>query len=378
MHDLQIPASLRPADGRFGCGPTKVRDAQLEALRTCGLMGTSHRQAPVRGVVHDIRTGLATLFTPPDGYAVALGNGGSSCFWALATACLIRRRSAHAVFGEFGRKFAAEASRAPFLADPVLVQAPAGDVARLTGAEGSSAGAAGAPPDVFAYPHNETSTGATSPVRRIGAPGTLTVVDATSIAGAAPVDLGQVDAYYFSPQKSFGSDGGLWFALLSPAAQRRASELHAAHDRWVPAILDLRLALDNSAKDQTLNTPAIATLVLMREQIRWMLERGGLAAMAARARANSDLVYAWARHSDVAHPFVRRPEDRSPVVATIDFDREVDAAALARVLRANGIVDVEPYRKLHRNQLRVGTYPAVERADVQALLACIDWVIERL
>lgn len=373
---LLVPPSLRPADGRFGCGPSRIRPDQVEALSTPLLLGTSHRQAPVRSVVHALREGLTDLFSLPDGWEVVLGNGGSTAFWAVATTSLVRRRSAHAAFGEFGRKFADEAARAPHLAPPAVVEAPAGSVALLTGDEGGSDDLPA--PDVFAHPHHETSTGALSPVRRVGGPGSLVVVDATSVAGGVEVDITSTDAYYFAPQKCFASDGGLWVALLSPAAQERARELHGAHDRWMPQILDLSVALDNSVKDQTLNTPAIATLVMMERQLEWMLAGGGLRGMAARSRAASDPIYRWAEASPVATPFVEDPRWRSPVVVTVDFDTSVDARALAAALRASGIVDVEPYRKLGRNQLRVATFPSTEVADVEALLASIDWLLPRL
>lgn len=372
----EIPLDLRPADGRFGSGPSRVRPDQIEALSRPLLMGTSHRQAPVRHVVHAIREGLADLFDLPAGWEVVLGNGGSTAFWAVATTSLVRRRAAHAAFGEFGAKFAQETSAAPHLSPSVLVEAPAGSVALLGGDEGASDDLPD--PDVFAHPHHETSTGAISPVRRLGPSGALTVVDATSVAGGVTVDVSQTDAYYFAPQKCFASDGGLWIALLSPAAQERARELHGARDRWMPQILDLSVALDNSLKDQTLNTPAIATLVMLERQIEWMLANGGLAGMEARTCATSSAVYDWAEASEVATPFVTNPQWRSPVVETIDFDGGVDAKRLARVLRANGIVDVEPYRKLGRNQLRIATFSSVELTDVEALLACIDWVLPRL
>lgn len=371
-----VPLELRPADGRFGCGPSRIRADQLDALGTPLLMGTSHRQAPVRSVVHSVREGLTQLFDLPDGWEVVLGNGGTTTFWAVATACLVERRSAHASFGEFGHKFVTETSAAPFLETPAVVEAPAGEVALLTGDEGVNDGLPA--PDVFAYPHHETSTGAISPVRRTGHGDALTLVDATSVAGGALVDVSATDAYYFAPQKCFGSDGGLWVALLSPAAQERARRLHAATDRWVPQILDLAVAMDNSSKDQTLNTPAVATLVLMERQIAWMLAGGGLEAMARRSRAASDLIYDWAEASDVAAPFVTNPQWRSPVVATVDFSEQVDAARLAAALRASGIVDVEPYRKLGRNQLRIATFPSTPTSDVEALLASVDWLLPRL
>jgi len=377
-----VPLQLRPGDGRFGCGPSRIRDAQVRALSDSAVLGTSHRQAPVRGVVGDIRRGLADLFRLPAGWTVALGNGGTTAFWAVATAGLVRRRAAHAAFGEFGQKFADETSAAPFLLPSVVVSAPAGSVALID--EGVPADDL-PEPDVYAYPHHETSTGALSPVYRVCAAGAdgaaedaLTLVDATSVAGGVDVDVSLTDAYYFAPQKCFASDGGLWIALLSPAAQERAHELHGARDRWIPQFLDLQLALENSHRDQTLNTPAVATLVMLREQVDWMLGLGGLAAMEARSRACSDLIYAWARRSDVATPFIVEERWRSPVVATVDFAASVDTSRLAAALRASGIVDVEPYRKLGRNQLRIATFPSTEIADVEALLASVDWLLPRL
>ena len=371
-----VPRELRPLDGRFGCGPSRIRADQMEVLGTPLLMGTSHRQAPVRSVVRSLREGLASLFDLPQGWEVVLGNGGTTAFWAVATACLVDKRAAHASFGEFGHKFVTETTTAPFLLPPVVVEAPPGEVALLTGDEGDADDLPA--PDVFAHPHHETSTGAVSPVRRLGGEGALTLVDATSIAGGAPVDVSQTDAYYFAPQKCFGSEGGLWVALLSPAAQDRARHLHTAPDRWVPQFLDLSIAMDNSSKDQTLNTPAVATLALMERQLAWMLDCGGLDAMAARSRAASDLIYRWAESSDVASPFVANPSWRSPVVVTVDFSTQVDAARLARALRASGIVDVEPYRKLGRNQLRIATFPSTPTSDVEALLASIDWLLPRI
>ncbi len=371
-----IPAHLHPADARFGSGPSRIRPDQITALSAPLLMGTSHRQAPVRTIVHRIREGLSELFSLPPEWSVTLGNGGSTTFWAVATTSLVRRRVAHAEFGEFGHKFAEETRRAPFLEPSIIVSAPPGETIELTGDEGASD--EGSAPDAFAYPHHETSTGALSPVRRIGGSSALTLVDATSVAGGVLVDVTQTDAYYFSPQKCFGSDGGIWIALLSPAAQERARKLHGATDRWMPQILDLSVALDNSEKDQTLNTPAIATLIMLADQIDWMLAEGGLPAMAARSRAASNLVYDWAERSSCATPFIASPQWRSPVVVTVDFAPEVDATRLAAILRANGIVDVEPYRGLKRNQLRVATFPSTDTSDVEALLSCIDWVLPRL
>jgi phosphoserine aminotransferase len=377
---LIIPDRLRPADGRFGCGPSKVRPEALARLAGEGgaVMGTSHRQKPVKALVGEIRAGLRALFAAPDGYEVALGNGGATAFWDAASCGLVRRRSAHLTFGEFSQKFAAVTASAPFLEAPITIAADAGDVpdpAQLGPAAQASA-------DVLAWAHNETSTGVMAPVLRPpGAAGrpqdVLVAIDATSGAGGLPLDVAQADAYYFAPQKGFASDGGLWVALLSPAAQERIAELHAA-ERWIPEFLSLHTALENSLKDQTYNTPAVATLFLLADQIAWMLERGGLKWCVARTRASSEHLYGWAERTPYTTPFVADPAKRSLVVGTIDFGESVDAAAVAATLRANGIVDTEPYRKLGRNQLRIGMFPAVETADVQALTACIDWVVERL
>lgn len=369
-----IPAHLLPDDGRFGSGPSRIRPEQIEALAAPLLMGTSHRKAPVKAVVASIREGLRSLFALPEGYEVVLGNGGASAFWDVAAASLVRERAAFATFGEFGAKFAAEIDKAPHLRPAIRVQAEAGSLARLSGGERGEDGGA---PDVFAYPHHETSTGVLSPVERIGSGDALTLVDATSIAGAARVEVSATDAYYFSPQKAFGSDGGLWVALLSPAALGRAEELHSAAGRWIPSFLDLSLAAANSVKDQTLNTPAIATLIMMERQISWMLDNGGLAGMEERARAASGVLYSWAEASPLVRPFVGEPEHRSPVVVTLEFDESVDAKALSAALRAQGVVDVDPYRGVGGNQLRIATWPATPVADAEALVACIDWLLAR-
>ena len=378
-----LPVDLLPVDGRFGCGPSKVRPTQLEALSTRAMIGTSHRQRPVLELVASIREGLRSLYALPQEWEIAIGNGGSTAFWAVATTSLVRERAAHAVFGEFGQKFADETLAAPFLSPSLVVSAEAGAVATLVDEAGLRAFASNEGPavDLCAYPHHETSTGALSPLYRVvpGSDGVtedaLTVVDATSIAGGITADVTATDVYYFAPQKCFASDGGLWFALLSPAAQERAHALHEAKDRWMPQFLDLSIALDNSVKNQTLNTPAIATLIMMDEQIQWMLASGGLAAMEKRCRASSSVIYEWADAHAHATSFMTRSEWRSPVVATIDFDEAIDAAYLARVLRANGVVDIEPYRKLGRNQLRIATFPSVESSDVERLVSSIDWVI---
>ncbi len=370
--DLQIPAELKPADGRFGCGPSKVRPEQLAALAGAGaaLMGTSHRQKPVKSLVGRVRTGLAELFALPAGYQVVLGNGGTTAFWDAAAFSLVRDRALHLTYGEFSAKFAETTRGAPFLADPVVVSAEPGS----------------APPpqadpscDVLAWAHNETSTGVSVPVERpaTATAGQLVLIDATSGAGGLALDPRQADVYYFAPQKGFASDGGLWLALMSPAALERVAEL-AVGDRWIPPFLSLATAVDNSLKEQTYNTPSVATLFLMAEQIDWMLGLGGLDACVARTAESSALLYGWAERSAFATPFVTDPAHRSQVVGTIDLVDEVDAAAVAAILRANGIVDTEPYRKLGRNQLRIGMFPAVDPADVQALTACVDWVVERL
>ena len=377
LQTLTIPEELKPADGRFGCGPSKVRPEALARLASDGaaVMGTSHRQEPVKALVGSIRAGLRELFSLPDGYEVALGNGGATGFWDAAAFGLIRRRSVHMAYGEFSQKFANVAKGAPFLDEPVTIAAEPG-TAPDPADVGPAASEAGA--DLIAWAHNETSTGVMVEVLRPPrTEGALVAIDATSGAGGLPVDVGHADAYYFAPQKGFASDGGLWLALLSPAAQERIGELHAS-ERWIPEFLSLQTALDNSLKDQTYNTPAVATLFLMADQVEWMLGLGGLDGCVARTTASSEALYGWAQQSSYATPFVAEPANRSLVVGTIDFDEAIDAAAVAKTLRANGILDTEPYRKLGRNQLRVGMFPAVETADVQALTACIDWVVERV
>jgi phosphoserine aminotransferase len=364
----RIPAELKPADGRFGCGPSKVRPEALAKLADqAALIGTSHRQAPVRDVVRRVRSGLAELFSLPDGYEIALGNGGTTAFWEAACAWLVRERSLHLVYGEFSGKFAKSTAAAPFLADPILIEAEPGD---------APAPAADPAADAIGWAQNETSTGVMVDVTRPeGAGEALVLIDATSGAGGLPVDVSQADAYYFAPQKSFAADGGLWLAALSPAAIARVEQLDGAGDRWQPAFLSLQTALENSRKEQTYNTPALATLLLLADQVEWMLGNGGLAWCAARTGDSSGRLYGWAESSEFATPFVADPAKRSLVVGTIDFDDSIDAAALAKALRANGIVDTEPYRKLGRNQLRVGMFPAVEPDDVEALTACIDWAV---
>jgi phosphoserine aminotransferase len=373
--DLRIPADLKPLDGRFGSGPSRVRPEQLQYVAGPGaaVIGTSHRQKPVRQVVGRIRAGISDLFALPDGYEVVLGNGGTTAFWDAATCCLIRERSLHLTYGEFSSKFAACAKAAPFLRKPIIVEAEPG------GAPTPGEGLGAEPVDAIAWAHNETSTGVMVPVTRpAGSDGALVLIDATSGAGGLPLTAAAADVYYFAPQKGFASDGGLWLAAMSPAALERVQELSAGTDgRWVPDFLSLPTALENSRKDQTYNTPAIVTLLLLESQLDWMLTQGGLDAMVKRTTASSTHLYEWATAHESATPFVSDPAKRSLVVGTIDFDEGVDAAALAATLRANGIVDVEPYRKLGRNQLRVAMFPATDPADVEALTACIDWILER-
>ena len=368
---VRIPPGLLPADGRFGSGPSKVRRQALDALAATGtsLLGTSHRREPVRALVGRVRSGLAELFAAPDGYEVVLGNGGTTAFWDAALFGLVESNSQHLSFGEFGAKFAAAARRAPFLAEPSVIEAPAGTRPEPRAQPGV---------DTYAWPHNETSTGVMCGVARVAGadPDALLLVDATSAAGGLPVDVAAADAYYFAPQKCFGSDGGLWLALLSPAAIARAYELTG--QRWVPASLDLATAIDNSRLNQTYNTPAIATLFLLAEQVDWISSNGGLEWAARRSADSAGRLYAWAEASECAQPFVTDPAARSTVVATLDFVADVSAAAVAAALRAHGVVDVEPYRKLGRNQLRIATYPTIDPADIDALLACIDYVVERL
>ena len=368
---LEIPTDIKPRDGRFGCGPSKVRPEQLKALTTTAapLFGTSHRQAPVKDLVGRVRSGLVELFSVPDGYEVILGNGGATAFWDAAAFGLIDKRSLHLSFGEFSSKFASAVSKNPFVGDPIVIRSDAG-TAPEPQADPSV--------DVIAWAHNETSTGVAVPVRRpAGSDGALVLVDATSGAGGLPVDITEADAYYFSPQKNFASDGGLWLAIMSPAALARVESI-AASGRWVPDFLSLPIAVENSLKNQTYNTPAIATLALMAEQLDWLLGNGGLEWAVMRTADSSQRLYSWAQERPYTTPFVADPALRSQVVGTIDLVDDVDAAAVAKVLRANGIVDTEPYRKLGRNQLRVAMFPAVDPDDVSALTRCIDWVVERL
>lgn len=364
---IPIPPGLLPRDGRFGSGPSRVRQEQLDAVLAAGrtLLGTSHRQRPVRALVASVRQGLAELLGAPDGTEIVLGNGGSTAFWDVAAFSLIERRSQHVSHGEFGAKFA-KAARTPWLEAPSVREAPAGTRAEPVQEPGV---------DVYAWPQNETSTGVSSPVRRVGDDGALTVVDATSAAGGMRVDLGETDAYYFAPQKNLAADGGLWLAALSPAAIERVERI-AASGRYIPEFLSLAQAITNSRLDQTLNTPAIVTLVLLDAQVRWINEQGGLEWAARRTAASSGLLYEWADRTAYTTPFVQAVGDRSPVVVTVDFDESVDAGAVAAALRAGGVVDIEPYRKLGRNQLRVGTFVSVDPDDVAALIACIEHVVE--
>jgi len=374
---VKIPDALKPADGRFGSGPSRVRPEQLAHLAGAGaaLIGTSHRQAPVKQLVGRVRSGLRELFSLPDGYEVVLGNGGTTAFWDTAACGLVRERALHLVYGEFSSKFAGSTGGAPFLRNPLVISAEAGDAPEPV---------ADPDADVVAWAHNETSTGVMVPVTRpAGSEGALILIDATSGAAGLPVDVSLADAYYFAPQKGFASDGGLWLALLSPAALERVAELAEQRPsatgapRWIPDFLSLQIALENSVKDQTYNTPAIATLFLLADQIEWMLARGGLEGMVARTTASSSHLYGWAEAGSHTTPFVADPAKRSLVVGTIDFDDAVDAAAVAATLRANGILDTEPYRKLGRNQLRIAMFPATDPSDVEALTACIDFVVER-
>jgi len=369
---IAIPTELLPVDGRFGCGPSKVRPEALAALAGDGaaLMGTSHRQKPVKSLVGRVRAGLRELFSLPDGYEVILGNGGTTAFWDAASFGLIRERSAHGTYGEFSAKFATVVQEAPFLGDPAVSRAEPGSLVLPAAAEGV---------DAYAWAHNETSTGVMAPVLRPSgaAEDSLVLVDATSGAGGLPVDVVETDVYYFAPQKCFAGDGGLWIALMSPRALERIAEIKASQ-RWMPAFLDLSIAVDNSTKDQTYNTPAVATVYLLADQLDWLHGLGGLAGAVGRTRESSSRLYDWAQASEYASCFVLEPAARSYVVGTIDFDEAVDATALAATLRANVIVDTEPYRKLGRNQLRIGMFPAVDPDDVSALTRCIDHVVTEL
>lgn len=369
---IQIPAELLPADGRFGAGPSKIQTSHLDALAATGdtLLGTSHRQAPVKNTVGRVREGLAALFELPAGYEVVLGNGGATAFWDIATFGLIEQKSQHLSFGEFTSKFAKAAELAPWLDAPSVIKSDPGSRPDAVAEAGV---------DAYAWAHNETSTAVMAPVvRPEGADAdALVLIDATSGAGGLPVDLAETDVYYFAPQKCFASDGGLWIAIMSPAALERAARI-AASDRHIPAFFDLPTAIDNSAKNQTYNTPSVATLFLMAEQLDWMNAEGGLKGMVERTTASSDALYGWAERTSYTTPYVADPAHRSLVIGTIDFDDAIDAAEVAKTLRANGIVDTEPYRKLGRNQLRIAMYPAVDPADVEALTRSIDHVVEKL
>jgi phosphoserine aminotransferase len=369
--EIKIPENLKPSDGRFGCGPSKIRPEALATLAASGsnILGTSHRQKPVKNIVHHIREGLSSLFALPAGYEVVLGNGGSTAFWDIATFSLIESRSQHLVFGEFSSKFAAAAKKAPFLGNPSIITSEPGSHPEATAEEGI---------DVYALTHNETSTGVSMPILRpVKREGALVLVDATSGAGGLEVDASQFDTYYFAPQKSFASDGGLWLALMSPAAITRVEKIKS-NNRWVPAFFDLATSIENSRLDQTYNTPAVATLILLDEQIEWMNQNGGMKFSAGRSADSAARLYGWAEKTEYTTPFVADSSMRSNVVGTINFDDSIDAATIASTLRANGIVDTEPYRKLGKNQLRIGMFPAVDPSDIDALTTCIDFVVNAL
>jgi len=373
---ITVPADLLPTDGRFGSGPSKIRPEQVDYLRSIAttVLGTSHRQQPVKDLVHRVRVGLAELFALPEGYEVVLGNGGSTVFWDVAAFSLVSERAQHVAIGEFSAKFAKVTERAPFLGTPTVIKAEPGSLVAARAEDGV---------DVYAWPQNETSTGVMAPVVRVpGAPaaadgGPLVLIDATSGAGGLGVDITQTDAYYFAPQKCFASDGGIWLAVLSPAALERVERISAS-GRWIPDTLDLSIAIENSRKDQTLNTPAVATLAMTAVQVEWMLAQGGLDWAVSRTQDSSSRLYDWADRTEYTTGFVTDPAARSQVIGTIDFDDRIEAATIAKVLRAHGVVDVEPYRKLGRNQLRIGMYPAVEPADVTALTTCIDHIVSQL
>lgn len=371
MADIKIPDSIKPRDGRFGCGPSKIRSEALANLAASGssILGTSHRQKPVKGVVNRVRTGLASLFNLPEGYEVVLGNGGSTAFWDIACFGLIEKKSQHLSFGEFSSKFASAAKEAPFLDTPTVITSEPGTHPLAVAESGV---------DVYALTHNETSTGVAAPIKRpSGTEGALVLVDATSAAGGLHVTPHEFDAYYFAPQKSFASDGGIWLSLMSPAAIDRVARIKESK-RWVPAFFDLTIAIENSRLDQTYNTPAVATLMLLADQIEWMNSNGGLEFAAGRSAKSAELIYGWAERTSYTTPFVTNPAMRSNVVATINFDESIDALEVAKTLRANGIVDTEPYRKLGKNQLRVGMFPAIDPDDIEALTKCIDYVVTEM
>ncbi len=371
MSDIKIPDNLKPRDGRFGCGPSKIRPEALSSLAASGasILGTSHRQKAVKNVVGRVRTGLSSLFNLPDGYEVVLGNGGSTAFWDIATFGLIEKKSQHLSFGEFSSKFASAANEAPFLDEPTVIKSEPGSHPLPVAEAGV---------DVYALTHNETSTGVAMPIKRpAGTDGALVLVDATSAAGGLDVAAREFDTYYFAPQKSFASDGGLWLALMSPAAIARVAKIKES-GRWVPAFFDLTIAIENSRLDQTYNTPAVATLMLLADQIEWMNTNGGMSFAAGRSSKSAEIMYSWAEKTSYTTPFVANPAMRSKVVATINFDDAIDALEIAKVLRANGIVDTEPYRKLGKNQLRIGMFPSVDPDDISALTKCIEFVVENL
>ena len=371
MSDIKIPDNLRPRDGRFGCGPSKIRPEALSSLAASGasILGTSHRQKAVKNVVGRVRTGLSSLFNLPDGYEVVLGNGGSTAFWDIATFGLIEKKSQHLSFGEFSSKFASAAKEAPFLDEPTVIKSEPGSHPLPVAEAGV---------DVYALTHNETSTGVAMPIKRpAGTDGALVLVDATSAAGGLDVAAQEFDTYYFAPQKSFASDGGLWLSLMSPAAIARVAKIKES-GRWVPAFFDLTIAIENSRLDQTYNTPAVATLMLLADQIEWMNTNGGMFFAAGRSAKSAEIMYSWAEKTSYTTPFVADPAMRSKVVATINFDDAIDALEIAKVLRANGIVDTEPYRKLGKNQLRIGMFPSVDPDDISALTKCIEFVVENL
>ncbi len=369
---VTIPAELLPQDGRFGCGPSKVRPAQIDYLASVGrtVLGTSHRQAPVRNLVGEVRNGLADLFSLPEGYEIILGNGGSTAFWDIAAFGLVRDRAQHLAFGEFSAKFGSVTQKAPFLGDPTIIKGEPGTLPTPSAEPGV---------DVYAWAHNETSTGVMAPVNRVkGADeGALMLIDATSGAGGLPVDIAESDVYYFGPQKCFAADGGLWLAAFSPAALARVDEI-AASARWVPDFFSLPTAISNSRLNQTYNTPAVSTLALLSNQISWINDQGGLNWAVKRTADSSSRLYAWAEATAYTSPFVAAPSARSLVVGTVDFTDQVDAASVAAVLRANGVVDVEPYRKLGRNQLRVGMFPAVDPDDISKLISSIEYVVSQI
>ena len=371
MSDIKIPDNLKPRDGRFGCGPSKIRPEALSSLAASGasILGTSHRQKAVKNVVGRVRTGLSSLFNLPDGYEVVLGNGGSTAFWDIATFGLIEKKSQHLSFGEFSSKFASAAKEAPFLDEPTVIKSEPGSHPLPVAEAGV---------DVYALTHNETSTGVAMPIKRpAGTDGALVLVDATSAAGGLDVAAQEFDTYYFAPQKSFASDGGLWLSLMSPAAIARVAKIKES-GRWVPAFFDLTIAIENSRLDQTYNTPAVATLMLLADQIEWMNTNGGMSFAAGRSSKSAEIMYSWAEKTSYTTPFVADPAMRSKVVATINFDDAIDALEIAKVLRANGIVDTEPYRKLGKNQLRIGMFPSVDPDDISALTKCIEFVVENL